>query len=251
MSSVDNSDDYVEIELRSAATVARRCIILSSVVQRIGIDSSALSLVHGDPYGAAYDLREWLRTEGLWGDLTPREAAFLSRPPEELVPNAVKNATIQLESLAAVGWALSMASILSDGFASEITEVLSEVPDPWDKTAPWINSKSLRPESEIARIRERAELWEWRLAMEPYRRVLEGRELMDLERTIKDTMRDGAMAGMLAPGKKGGFTIKGVPVTRLDPYALEELHMLAEERLLALNWICGYGDDWDSVPLEF
>ncbi len=249
---VDNgpADDEVEIELRSRDDVAKRGIVLLSTVQRIGIDTGPAFATPTERATAAFDLREWLRGEGLWGDLTPSESAFLGGSGGDTTLDFIAEQGSQAEAVAVMAWALGLLDTLSDLDYSDIEPVLSAVPSPWDAIAPWIESLTMRPEAQVARRREQAEIWEWRLSMEPYRRMLEGRELMDLEHTIRDVTRDGQSQGLLLPGKKGGFAVYGRPIPALDPIDVDELAAIANERLYALNWVCGYGDTWDDVPLE-
>lgn len=242
--------DSVEIVVRPVEVVARRCIILSVVLQRIGLGSSA-TVAHGDdPAATAYDIREWLRSEDLWRDLTPLELDLLSGPYRSIDLDEFQAFGMPSESFAALSWSLGLTDRLSDGPSTPIEQVIPAIPMPWDKTANWIAEQTLRPDHIIALRREQAEIWEWRLAMEPYRRLLEGSELMDLEKTIRDVLHDGTAQGILAPGRKGGFAIGGRPLAIIDPLELEELHLLAQERLIALNWVCGHGASWDEAPLD-
>jgi diadenosine tetraphosphatase ApaH/serine/threonine PP2A family protein phosphatase len=246
VSDVDDSDEEIEINLRSAAEVARRFIIVNSVIRRIVIDST----LDSDAFGLAFDIREWLRAEDLWNDATADEQAILSTPPGGFGPDDVADLSLHAEGLAILGWTLSM---IDSPTVDELSNILSEedrVPGPWQKTAPWVAAQSMRSEPIIAFARELAELWSWRYQIEPFRRMAEGRDLMEIERTIRDVTHEGTTTGLLEPGKKGGFQVGGIPVTRMDPFEIDELLALQTERLMALNWICGYGEDWDSVPLE-
>jgi len=246
VSDVDETGDEIEINLRPAVDVARRFIIVNSVIRRVVIDSN----LDADALGLAFDLREWLRAEDLWNDATADEQAILSTPPGGFGPDDVADVSLHAEGLAILGWSLGMIEIPT---AEELSKMLGDddlVPGPWQKTAPWIASQSMRSEPIIAFARELAELWSWRYQIEPFRRMAKGRELMEIERTIRDVTHEGTSTGLLEPGKKGGFQVGGIPVTQMDPFEIDELLVLQTERLMALNWICGYGEDWDSVPLE-
>lgn len=250
MSDDTNANDSVEIVIRSAESVARRCIVLLAAMQRIGLGESTPSLQGDDPAAVAYDTREWLRAEGLWEELTPGEAELLGIPYSPIDLFDIQERGLQTEAFAALAWSLGLINELSDGDRTSYGEILAGMPAPWEKTAPWVEAQTLRPELKIALRREQAEIWEWRLAMEPIRRLLKGRELMELETSIVEVVHDGTAQGLLKPGRKGGFSIEGESLTRLQPFALEELHVLAQERLTALNWVCGHGSDWDDAPLD-
>lgn len=219
-------------------------------MQRAGLGESTPELLGDDPAAIAYDTREWLRAESLWEELSPAESALLSGPFRPVDLDVAQNLGLQTEAFAALAWSIGLIDDLSDGDYTPLDTVFTAVPSPWQKTAPWISSRTLRAESALAFRREQAEIWEWRLAMEPYRRQLEGRELLELEETIMDIIRDGTAQGLLRSGNESGFTFEGKPLTRLHPLELEELHMLAQERLIALNWLCGHGKTWDEAPLD-
>lgn len=246
MADDDPNDESILIELRSPAVVAQRCIILASILQRHGIDVDD----RGDPYGAVFDLREWLRAENLWTECTAAEKVFFLRPPDARAPDDVASIVSTTEQLMTIAWALGSVSSLASGPSAELRSVLQDTPGPWAKTEPWNSSRSLRSEAEIVIMREFNDIWVWRFDVEPYRRSTQGRELMQLERAIRDVTRDAVSTGLLAAGKRGGFTIDGVPVEVMAPDEIDELQLIAEERLVTLNWICGFGDDWDSAPLD-
>jgi hypothetical protein len=246
MSADEGPIEELDIQLRPADAVARRFIILSSVVQRIVMDAG----LDADAYGTAFDLREWLRAEGLWEDATDDERAILTSSPGGISPDHIAELGNCAESLATLAWSLALVERPVPDEFSNLFEREDGIPGPWEKTAPWVAAQSLRPEPVIAVARELAELWSWRYQIESVRRMAQGRELMDIERTIREVTHEATSVGLLKPGKKGGFADAGVPVTHMDPLEVEELAELQVERLTALNWICGYGEDWDSVPLD-
>lgn len=73
---------------------------------------------------------------------------------------------------------------------------------------------------------------------------------MELERVIREVTHDGASTGLLGTGNQGGFTVDGVPVEAMAADEIDELQLFAAERLVTLNWICGFGEDWDTIPID-
>jgi hypothetical protein len=139
---------------------------------------------------------------------------------------------------------------LSDEHPTRIASLILELPSPWESTSAWSLKQTLRPESEIARMRELHEVWNWRLEVELERRSSKGQDLAELDQLIRTVTQDAITAGLLSPVKSGGFTLDGVPVTAMPPDKIAEHHLLTQQRLIALNWICGFGDDWDNVPID-
>lgn len=244
------NDDIVDIRLRSAADVATRCIILGALLNRAALEESA-GEAESELAAEAFDLRGWLHTEGLWDELTPKEKTFLSARLGAIPPEDVVAASWQGAGLDALAWALGLLPSLPPTGLGDFDLLVHELPHPWQKTGPWIAARGLRPEREIAREREIAEIWEWRVSMEMARRLAEGRDLETIEQAIATTTQEGQAAGLLAPGKSGGFRSgEGVSITRAGLDELDRLTAITTERLLALNWLCGFGDNWDDVPLE-
>jgi len=140
--------------------------------------------------------------------------------------------------------------MLPVGQSGELPALLTLVPTPWNKTEPWISRQSLRPEEQIISMRERAEVWAWRLEVESDRRKLRNGELQRLEETILVVAREGHEAGYLSYTDDSAFSVDAVPVSTMRTEDIEELRLITISRLKALNWVCGFGDDWYSVPLD-
>lgn len=242
-------DDELDIELRSPAEVAARCIVLACLVRRLSIEALASGGKDDGLAGEAFDVRAWLQTERLWSGLEPSETAFLDRPLGELTDDEMATIAWQAEGLASLGWALGLADIAAVGDPNNAESVLTRVPAPWDSAGPWIADATLRPEPDIARERDIAELIAWRLSIESSRRLATGQERADDERAIAEVVRE-ATSARLVESVDGDFRVAGEPISRLGDEAVERLAALAEERLRALNWVCGFGDSWDQVPLD-
>ena len=66
---------------------------------------------------------------------------------------------------------------------------------------------------------------------------------------IQEVAAEAAAAGLLgAPG--GDFVIGGRDLSSFNDDDLSKLAATTEERLRALNWLCGFGASWDDVPLD-
>ena len=85
---------------------------------------------------------------------------------------------------------------------------------------------------------------------ESLRREASPPERRDLESAIGEVTIDALASGLLANAIDGDFATSGVAVRALPAHDLNRLVMIGRERLHALNWLCGFGDSWDQVPLD-
>ncbi|HLL51115.1 MAG TPA: DUF4272 domain-containing protein [Thermomicrobiales bacterium] len=242
-------EESIDIQLRPPTVVAERCIVLASLVRRLWIESSLSVNDPGDWSAEAFDLREWLRAEGIWESLTPAEGDFLQRPAGDLAEDEIAVIAWQAEGLATLGWALRLTTLLPPGVLGDITAVVQAVPAPWDDTAAWTRSALLRSESEIATERDRAEIHEWRIAIEGPRRLSSKDERREYEAAIADVVREARMSRLLE-SDCDDFVVGDRLIASFNDLDLERFSSLAEERLRALNWLCGFGTSWDEVPLD-
>jgi hypothetical protein len=244
-----DDDDYIEILLRPPTLAAERCVILAALIRRLWIESSVADSNGEDWRAEVFDLREWLRAEGIWTGLTVDEAGFLQQSPGGVTEDELAVVAWQAEGLATLGWALGLTDLLPPGNLADIASVVQATPAPWDSTVEWMRGARFRPEVEIASERDRAEVFEWRVRAETSRRVANGQERIDYLAAIGDVVQEARASGLL-DSSADDFVIGDKAIAAFDDQDLERLGALAEERLRALNWLCGYGTSWDDVPLD-
>ena len=117
---MNDGEERVEDEIRPAQEVARRSLALFAVV--------------GTALGAPKDeVLSWLRTEGLWGDLTAQEVAYLEliNPPRK----AHINFGWQSERLTVLLWALGKIQELPDSATQCDTSVFKSILPPFARTS--------------------------------------------------------------------------------------------------------------------
>lgn len=250
---METDDEFIDIELRSAEAVARRCVVFAALLRLAAVEMGASddpALTSDDPETDAFDLREWLRGEELWRDLTLGEAMFVERPVAKRSTAPSPDPLSLGESFATLAWALGLVPGIAPLAATDIRDLILVVPEPWQSTRSWLDSQHLRPELEIARQRELAELWEWRLASELARRESRGRARDDIDASIIEVRREAVAAELLTAHHARDGLVDWDSVTRRESDELAAFHAMAEQRLRALNWVCGFGETWDDVPLE-
>lgn len=241
-------EDSVNIELRAPGDVAERVIILSAIAHRGYLELEALD-DDSEADGERFDLLSWLRDEHLLSAADPTEMAALQTPAGTLGHEEALSLTWSTEALAPLCWALGLLPNLPAADQTvDAAMLLDLTPLTGSPTANFLADAALRSEEDIAKARETAELWYWRATVQDLLAIASPTDRNELVSAILETAAEGAAQGNLPPPAHGDFSVDS------EPYALapdhESLSLRAEWRLRALNWLCGFGISWDTVPLD-
>lgn len=252
-------DDDLDIRLRAPRLVVERLVVLAAVTRRAILErlpddvqiSDGTDQHHEDPESGRFDLVGWLREEKLDRVATEGERSLLHTRIGRLPAEEAARATWAGEAMVALAWCGGIvAEFPPYGEATDIASVLDFIPSPWESVKPLFARFELRPQAEIAAEREKSELWLWRAGIEAVFRQAAPDERGELKSLIAEVTHEAVSAGLLPAASSGDFSAPNRPVTRLDAATLDELTATAQERLRALNWVCGFGDSWDDVPVE-
>lgn len=234
-------DQELDIEIRDQDDVGCRIILLA-----------ALSIWRDcDIHERAAWLR-WLRSEGVMDIATRTETDVLESP----VGNVLRASDADLcersaDSITVLSWATALSD--SSGLSLDDTTprtLADGIPMAGERIEPFLDQLVLRDEDLIALERERAELWNWRLASEAILRTSAGRERNEVGEAIREVVLESAISFAVDEIDTEDFLVDGVPVRKLGDAVLESLIVTSEERLRAFNWLCGL-TEWASVhPLE-
>ena len=136
-------------ELRTPEDVARRCVALYALVAvGNGVDRD--------------QMREWLESEGLRDELTPKEAEyFASEAPSR---GMLINATWFVERVHSLVWALGLQSGLDPmGGPCDVPAVQDVLPEVGGATGDFIKNATLRSRAEIDDALEAVYQAHWKL----------------------------------------------------------------------------------------
>jgi hypothetical protein len=242
-------DDSIDINLRPRRQIAHRLLIEVALTNRAGLES--LDRYTTDDEEARFDLVAWLIDARAVDELTRFERGVLEAPLGALTPDNVDRLAFSLEAAHSLAW--SLALIESEPAPPEPIDggaVLAAVPAPDDDTGEFLNRLTLRSLEEIAAHREAAEIWLWRLGIERERRDASAFDRREADEVIAETAQEAVDAGLLVETTGDDFPLFGQAVRNLSPDQLDFATLIAETRLTAFNWICGYGASWEDVPLE-
>ncbi|MBE0599429.1 MAG: DUF4272 domain-containing protein [Desulfuromonadales bacterium] len=251
----------------SAADVARRLVILKQVVAyaalvpEIKLRNQWSAGEQESFTSQAVERRDqfWqgMQQAGLWPQLTPAEREYAQQTPATLTPEQQINASWRMEAAQVLLWALTLIPTLPAWGDLANNSRLQAVPS--DDPLPFIQKAVLRPEAEIDRGRQIAELWHWRSRT---------RELMARGEPLRPDVRMKA-AGLLSyddivrfsasksfergeiPAPLGGdFPVCGKAYRELTQEEWEDVRSISFERHFAFNWLAGRAprNQWDRTP---
>jgi len=251
----DAADAEMEnFEIVSPQHAATRSLCISAVIMR-GLVEQWISEDPGsvdDFAEQAESLNEWLVQQGLWESLSQDERASLSKAPGEFTQQEIVNASWRAESLAVLLWSLGITETIPDfDEEAEVVALVQNVPF-LDETGTFIRDATLRDSDALQEGRNLAELWHWRartyqIQQDPDRYPIP--EGVSLDEVVQMAARFAEEEGLFK-AIDDDFPVLGKPFRQLDEDEYQYVRSISSERHYAMNWICGYAEDWDDVPTD-
>ncbi len=241
-------DDSIEINLRPAREVGRRLIVLVSLLHRAELETRAAS---GDPVSLEeerFDLSAWLIDQQITDALAPSERRLIDAPIGSLAESDLDALSAAQGSIEAIAWSLLLTDSLRQD--QDIAEIARLVPAPDDRAGAFLQELALRPLAAMADARETSEVWAWRFDIELEARSENRAIYPEDAEVVRTVLNELADSGARIESIDGDFVLGGFPVSRVDPVLVEFAAAVEIERLRAFNWVCGYGQTWDDVPLD-
>jgi hypothetical protein len=232
-------DNSIDIQPWPVIELIGRAVALATVARRgmLEVDDER------DPFDLEtdrFDLATWTRTE-LQNWITDDELRILNTPISDLSEEDLGTCDNALVSSTAVAWALRAvpADHLPLPENPEIDEqTLKWAPQPWEKVRSVQSRARLRSDEELATERERWELWYWR--------ATDGGDDAEALGEVIDEVRE---TGLIPVVDNDLANDDGISFSSLSEDDQDDIAWLAELRLRALNWVCGFGESWESAPL--
>jgi hypothetical protein len=113
------------------------------------------------------------------------------------------------------------------------------------------NNAGLKSNAEIDKEREIAQMWNWRCRTTRLQK--EGHMLPEgvtFDQIISFSASAYYKDGLLAPPLSNDFQIFNKAFGEMTEGEYHHATSIASERHYALNWLCGYAENWDEVPTE-
>lgn len=234
---------------------ARRALCLGAIVirgeyERVVQDLTEPAVMETHQSLTA-DLDSWLRATELQREQSPEERRMFSQRLGSWPAQDIINASWRTEALGMFVWALGHMTKLPPwdtqiDQASVIRPLgLMSDPEPFEQSR-------VRPDDDISRARDLAELWHWRARTAQLQRR-GGVQLpagLTFEEIIASTAKGAHEAGDITVPIDADFPALGKAYRDLDDGEYATATSIAEERHFALNWLCGYAHEWDETPTD-
>jgi hypothetical protein len=172
-----------------------------------------------------------------------REA--LERLPDDRGDPAVVAAVWEGEGLGMLVWALGRAQLPPYDRPFDHGRLLETT----------LESAALRSAEEIERARQIARLWHWRARTAALQVEADGdgtlpAQWQSFDQLVGATAMRGYERGLLPRPIRGDFPAFATIYRSLSDDQRAEAHQLAWQRHRALNWLCGAGKSWETVPTD-
>ncbi len=196
--------------------------------------------------------REKLHSAGLWEEMEESEQEFLNAGIFETTMRQRVNASWMAESIMCLLWALGHKKQIPA--YDQQYDLHSDKKSGADLLRDSTQRAVLRPQTEIERQRDWAELWHWRCRTHS---LLASGEIptalpdgTTMEKIIRMTTEKAAEEGIFAEPIGGDFPVFGKAFREISEDELSQLTSIAMERHKALNWLCGFapGNRWSKTP---
>jgi hypothetical protein len=233
---------------------ARRALCLGALVMRGKFETIAASgspeLITGHE-GMATQLNIWLADEGLISSQSTMEKPLVSKALGTWSRRETIDAAWRANSLGVILWALSQFEELPEWDMQFTPQETIKPLNLFAPTKTFLNKACLRPEAEVEKARDLAELWHWRARV--WRTQQQGplsKSGADLQKAVSAAAAEAFEKNHIPDLIDGDFPMFGKAYSALTPEEHAEANSISIERHYALNWLCGYSEDWDAVPIE-
>ncbi len=199
----------------------------------------------------ATQLNMWIADEGLIASQSTNEKPLVSKALGSWNRQELIDSAWRANSLGAILWALSFFETMPSWDKQFTPQETIKPLNLFASITAFLEKARLRPAAEIEKMRDLAGLWYWRSRQEKesYAESAQASESRNRAETIAAAAQKAFSAGDIPEPINGDFPVFGRAYAEITADEYREANSIAVERLYALNWICGYSEDWDAVPL--
>lgn len=196
-------------------------------------------------------LQQWLVDENLAQHLTSAERNLLNKALASWSDRMIISTSWRVESLGVMLWALQVLDKVPPFDTQFEPENVLYPLDVLTPTIDFVWRAALRSTAELRRLRDQAELWNWRArSMELERMGVRPPTGVTFREIVRMTARDAYAQGKIEDLIDDDFCAFGKPFNRLSPDEYILVSAIAYERYSALDWLCELSTEWDSLPVD-
>ncbi len=198
-------------------------------------------------------LLEWTKNNQLDKRLSRKERDLLYKPLGKLSQQDLVNISWREEALSTLLWAINKIPQIPpyDSESDHKSSIANlHIMGDLDHKINEIKTRSL---DEIAKARDIAEGWHWRVRTQQIINEKQKVSLpagITLEKIIEISATEHYKLGEIPTPINNDYPVfkKAFSDMNTEEYSL--VKSITFERHYALNWICGYSDNWDTVPTD-
>lgn len=245
MDQPDIEDEYIDIRPWPIPVLIGRLASLVTVGRRGILEAQEMP----DLFEAEtdrFELQSWAALE-LQSALTANEARILAFPMSGLRDDDLAECADALLAATAIAWSLRVVSsptLTLPAGAQDERRVLEWTPAPWTNVRSITRSARIRSDEELAREREKWEVVVWRATL-----FQDDADRNTDQAALAEAITEVSAFGLLPNDGTDLKTDAGASFAMLSDEEMSEVEHVAGIRLRTLNWVCGFGEDWETAPL--
>lgn len=243
-------------QAKTARDITQRMLCVGALVYRreleLSYQQSNVSLEHRqDCHFMQVRLLNWIAYEKLENYLTEAERTLIHKPLGEWTQRALHMVGWRLETLGVLLWALRLVDLIPT-FDTRFT--FAELADALDVLTPTIDlvwCAELRSADQLTRMRDTAELWNWRChAAELMTLGIKPSQGVDYRDVIRVTAEQAHADGTLPPLLEGDFPAFGRPFVSISAEQYHLIRGISAERYSVMCWLMEPSAEWQSLPSD-
>lgn len=197
------------------------------------------------------ELLAWLEHEALLPHLTQAEKHLLNLPLGTWTARMLLNVSWRAETLGVLLWALYRLEALPHyDTPFEQERVLAPL-DVFASTIDFVWCARLRPTAELQRMRDTAELWDWRAKVMALQRLgVRPNTHPTFNGIVRSTAEQALQAGKVTHLIDHDLPAFGKAYASLSDDQYDLVRTIAQERTTALGWLSERTVEWVSIPID-
>lgn len=201
---------------------------------------------------AVLGIDEWMKANDIYSYISAKEKELLTKNIGSWIEKEFINSIWRIESIATLFWSIGLYTL--PPYDTQVDEdairlLLKDLPN----LESVLTKAHLREESEITTARDTAELWHWRARTTRIildNQIPSGFTKEKLWEICTLASQKSYEAGDIPKPIDGDFPAYGKAYKNLSPHEFQSCMSIAMERHFTINWLCGYGKNWDETPTD-